>query len=348
MKAAVYHGPRNITVESVPAPEPGPADVVIKVDYCGICGSDVHSYKAGMYVNPGQVMGHEFVGRVAAAGRDVSGVREGDRVTGFAVGVCGECFWCRRGEFILCPKLFTDSTGYGRPGGFAEYVRIEDAALGQNLHLIPDGVEDRAAATTEPVSVAVGAVAAAGIGEGDSVVVLGAGMIGNACVQVARAMGAGRIGVVEVSPVRLEAARRHGADEMFDAREGDALTWAKDVFGTGPYHFYEGAMVDVVIEAAGVDATISQSFEMVRSGGTIVFVGLPESATPIDITKIVHKQPRIVGSLGGDFAASLDLLAAGRVTTGDLVPHTFPLDAAPEAFETQLRSGETVKVMVEM
>src|SRR5438309_364142 len=135
MMAAVYHGPRQIRVEPVPVPDVGPSDVLIAVRGCGICGSDVHSYKLGMYIAPGQIMGHEFMGVAARVGRDVQGVKEGDRVTGFSAGVCGQCYWCVRGQFFLCPDLFLKSTGYGRPGAFAEYVKIEGAIPGQTIHV---------------------------------------------------------------------------------------------------------------------------------------------------------------------------------------------------------------------
>ncbi len=347
MRAAVYHGPRKLSIESVPVPEVGHSDVLIKVRDCGICGSDLHSYKAGMYVSPGQIMGHEFMGTVAAVGDFVEGIDEGDRVTGFGIGVCGSCYWCARQQYILCPELFQNSTGYGLPGGFAEYVLIQNAVVGQSIHLIPDELDDETAATAEPVSVGVGAIDAAGVRPGDKVVVLGAGMIGNACMQAARAAGAEQVAVVDISPVRLEAAKSLGADEVFDARSGDALAWVKELWGVGRYHFNEGGMADVVIEAAGAPVTIQQAFEMVRSGGTIVFVGLPEEPAPFDVTKIVHKQPRMVGSLGGDFARALEMLASGRIKTKELITHRFPLEETPEAFEIQLRAEKAMKVMVQ-
>jgi 2-desacetyl-2-hydroxyethyl bacteriochlorophyllide A dehydrogenase len=346
MRAAVYHGPRDLGVETVPVPRVGPSDVLIEVRNCGICGSDVHSYKAGMYVEPGQIMGHEFMGVAAAVGENVEGVREGDRVTGFGLGVCGECRWCKEGQFVLCPELFRNSTGYGRPGGFAEYVLVENAMPGATIHRVPDELDDETAATAEPVSVGAGAVEAADVGPGDRVVVLGVGMIGNTCMQAAKAAGAESVAVVEVSPARLEIARETGADEVFDARGGDALEWVKELWGVGRYHFNEGGMADVVIEAAGVPRTIIQSFEMVRSSGAIVFVGLPEEPAPVDTTKLVHKQPRIFGVLGGDMGKAIELLRTGKVRTKPLVSHRFPLESAPEAFETQVRADEAVKVMV--
>jgi len=347
MRAAVYNGPRELSVETVPVPEVGPSDVLIRVRECGICGSDVHSYKAGMYIRPGQIMGHEFMGVADSVGENVEGIEVGDRVTGFSLGVCGDCYWCTRGQYILCPELFENSTGYGRPGAFAEYVLIENAAVGATVHRVPDELNDESAATVEPVSVGVGAVDAAVIRPGDRVMVLGAGMIGNACMQAAKAASAQEVAVVDISPVRLAAARRTGADAVFNASDGDALEWVKEMWGVGRYHFHEGGMADTVIEAAGVPQTIQQTFEMVRSGGSIVFVGLPEEPAPLDVTKIVHKQPRISGSLGGDLGKGLELLASGQIRTRDLISHRFSLEVAPEAFEAQLRAEEAIKVMVQ-
>jgi threonine dehydrogenase-like Zn-dependent dehydrogenase len=346
MRAAVYTAPRQLELHEVPIPEPGPADVLVRVHACGVCGSDVHTFKKGMYVQPGQIIGHEFVGEAVAVGPDVEGVTVGERVTGFTMGFCGTCFWCTRGEYGLCPEIFERSLGYGRPGAFADYTLIERAVPGVNLHKIPANVPDIVAATVEPVSIAVGTVEMAGVQPGDKVVVLGGGLIGNASLQVAKAAGAARVVLVEVSPSRLAAAEKAGADAVFDARTGSALEWVKSELGVGRYAFGEGAMADVVIEAAGAPSTVTDSFEMVRSGGTIAFVGLPEQPAPIDTTKIVHKRPKLIGVLGGDFARSIELLSSGQVDTAPLVTHTFGLDDVQTAFETQLQADEVMKVVV--
>ncbi|TQS46141.1 zinc-dependent alcohol dehydrogenase [Cryptosporangium phraense] len=348
MRAAVYEAPEKIVVHDLPVPNCGSHDVLVRVRACGVCGSDVHTYKKGMYVQPGQVVGHEFIGEAVVVGDQIEGIAVGDRVTGFTMGFCGKCFWCQRGQYGLCPEIFANSMGYGRPGAFADYVLIERAVLGASVHRVPDSVPVTAAATVEPVSVAVGTVTMAEVQPGDSVVVLGGGLIGNACLQVAKASGAGKVVLVEVSPSRLAAAEAAGADAVFDARTGDPLEWVKQEIGVGRYHFGEGGMADVVIEAAGAPQTIVQSFEMVRSGGTIAFVGLPENPAPIDTTKIVHKAPRIVGCLGGDFGRSIELLATEQVKTEPLVTHTFDLDDVDEAFRTQLRADDVMKVVVTM
>lgn len=346
MRAAVYRGPGDIRVEEVALPDLGPTDVLLRVVSCGICGSDLHSYQSGQFVESGQVLGHEFVGQVAAAGRDVLGIPEGVRATGFSIGICGECYWCQRAQYNLCPRLFRASTGYGLPGGFAEYVLIPSAQAGINVHLIPDSVSDEAAALTEPVSVAVGTISEARIHEGDSVVVLGGGAIGNACLQVAKASGAGKVVLVDISPLRLDAARAVGADAVFDASEGGALEWVQQQVGVGKFHFGEGAMADVVIEAAGSPITVAQSFDMVRSGGTIAFVALSSGPSLIETNRIVHKTPRIVGCLAGDFPRSIELIASGAVSTAPLITHRIGLEDITTAFETASDSSTAIKTLV--
>lgn len=348
MKAAVLKGVREIEIEDIPIPEIGPGDVLIKVSNCGICGSDIHSFTTGMYVEPGQVMGHEFTGIAWRVGEEVEGISEGDRVTGFSAGVCGECDACKRGQPLLCAALFENSTGYGRPGAFAEFVKIENAVPGATIHKLPDSIDNITAAMIEPVSVGVTAVAEANVKPGDRVVVLGAGMIGNACMQAAKAAGASEVLAIEVSTTRLNLARESGADDVFDARTGDALEWVIEKFGPAPYHYHVGGNADVVFEAAGVPVTIRQAFEMVRPGGTVCFVGLPEEAAPIDTTKIVHKMPHVLGSLGGDFVQAIERLSSGKIRANQLVTHRFPLSRIKEAFETQLNADETVKVMIDI
>jgi threonine dehydrogenase-like Zn-dependent dehydrogenase len=345
MRAAVYQAPRNISFEEVETPRVGPCDVLIRVTVCGICGSDVHSYKTGLYIQARQIMGHEFMGLVAAVGENVKGISIGDRVTGFSAGVCGRCRACDEGNHILCPDLFENSTGYGRPGAFAEYVKIENAALGANIHRLPEHLPDAIAATVEPVAVGLTAVAKSGVKRGDKVVVLGGGMIGNACLQAARRVGAEAL-MIEVSPMRLALAQESGADGVFDARSGDSLEWVIDRFGVSRYHFGRGGSADVVFEAAGSPITIRQSLEMVRPGGMICIVGLPEEAAPIDTTKIVHKLPTIIGSLGGDFGQAIDALASEEIRTSHLISHRFDLAEARQAFDTQLDSSSSFKVMI--
>nr|WP_263326636.1 alcohol dehydrogenase catalytic domain-containing protein [Neobacillus sp. Marseille-Q6967] len=347
MKAAIYYGPRDLRVESVQVPEIGPNDILLKVKYCGICGSDVHGYGTGLYIRKGQIMGHEFSGEVVKVGHNVQGIRVGERGTGFYAGVCGTCFWCKSHQYTLCPDLFKNSTGYGLPGAFAEYVKIPNAIPGVSFHHIPDEIDDMTAATIEPVSVSAYTVELCQPEPGDQVVVMGAGLIGNVVMQVFKASSVEKAIVTEVSDLRLQAAIQSGADTVINAAKENVVQRLKDITGVGPYHFNEGAMADIVVDAAGAPSAVEQSFEIVRSGGTIAFVGLPEKKAQIDTTKIVHKMPKVIGALGGNFISSISLLKEGKVKTRHLVTHTYPIENVQEAFETQMDPHKSVKVMIE-
>ena len=346
MRAAVYLEPGFMEIKEVPVPEVGLMDVLLKVKACGICGSDLHSYKLGFYVEPGQIMGHEFVGEVVEAGPAVSGVEVGQRAMGFSIGLCGVCYWCTSGNIANCPEVFKNSTGYGRPGAFAEYVKIENALLGLTLHPIPDEMSDEEAATLEPVSVAAFSVEMSGAKEGDKVAVLGAGLIGNVVMQILKDIPVEKVVVSELSPVRLRMARELGADAAVDAAGEDVLERMKEELGVGPYHFGEGAMADIVVDAAGGRDTFAQALEIVRSAGTVALVGLPEGDQVVNTTKIVHKSPRIVGCLGGNYPRAIELIREGRVKTKPLITHTFDLDEINEAFSIQADANESIKVLV--
>ena len=144
MKAAVYHAPGVIEVEEVEQPEVGPRDVLLRVSTVGICGSDLHVYRKGQYgAQRGRIMGHEFCGQAVEVGAEVQGVALGGRWTGYSVSYCGTCYWCRRGQVRLCPELFDNYSGFGKPGAMAEYVLIEDAKPGENLLASPRPAQRR-------------------------------------------------------------------------------------------------------------------------------------------------------------------------------------------------------------
>ncbi len=346
MKAAVFYKAGDMRVENVDIPEVGPNDVLMKVLACGICGSDVHSYKLGMYIQKGQIMGHEYVGEVVKVGENIKGIEAGERAFGTTIEFCMECYWCKHQLFAMCPNLFNACTGYGKPGAFAEYIKIENVMMGMNMFKIPDNVDDISAATIEPLSVSAHTVALTNPQEGDKVVILGAGLIGNGAMQIYKTHPIEKIVVTEVSDLRLEAAKKFGADVVIDAKTENVLERCKQEVGVGPYHFNVGAMADIVVEAAGAPSTIRDSLEIVRSAGTIAIVGLPEKEALIDTTKIVHKAPKILGAFGGDTVKAIELLKNKQVNTKDLVSHVFSLNDVKEAFEVQSDPSKSIKVMV--
>jgi (R,R)-butanediol dehydrogenase/meso-butanediol dehydrogenase/diacetyl reductase len=340
MKAAVFKGIGDVQVEDVPEPEAGPADVVVEVSACGICGSDLHTYQHGSFVEPGQVMGHEFSGRVIAAGDDVQGLTVGDRVTAVPIVPCGECPRCAEGRYNLCAVAWTTGIAYGRPGAFAERVRIPGSIPGENVFKLSDEVDDEAGATVEPLAVGVHAVRLAGSVEGATALVLGLGTIGQQVLQVLRAHGARRVIGMDLSQLRLDAARELGADAI-DGSPGaeQALAGALS----------EGEEIDIVFECSGVPALATAALDTVRAGGQIVVLALYDDPVTFNPTALVQKELRLQGSIAytsEDFAEAIELLRRGDARADTLITHREPLDDIGGAFRTQLSKDESLKVLV--
>lgn len=346
MKAAVYQAPGAVEVEDVAAPSVGPRDVLLRVKAVGICGSDLHVYRKGQYgAQRGRIMGHEFCGEAVEVGAEVEGVETGGRWTGYSVKYCGTCYWCRRGQVRLCPELFDNYTGFGKPGAMAEYVLIEDAKPGENLLRIPDELSDEVGAMAEPLGTALYALMRVKPQKGDTVVVIGAGMIGNLIVQALKALHEVRVIVTEVSEERAALARHVGADVVLDARRPDLLEAVRAETGEGRFAFGTSGMADIVIDAAAAPPTLNQALEFVRSKGTVGLVGSAEEPAPCRVDLIVHKDIRVVGIVGSVIGSGIDVLRSGRIDTDSLISHRFTLDQAAEAFRTAV-DPSSIKVMM--
>lgn len=340
MKAAVFRGIKEMAVEELETPRAGSDDIVIAVAACGICGSDLHTYLHGSFVQPGQVMGHEFVGRIVEAGAGVDGLAVGDRVTASPLVPCNECPRCAEGRYNLCPKAWTQGIAYGRPGAFAELVRIPGATPGGNVFPLESDVADEAGALVEPLAVAVHAVKLGEPISGMTALVLGLGTIGQQVVQALRARGAGRVIGVDISALRLEAARQLGA-EAIDGSEGlaQALTPA----------LRDGDEIDVVFECSGVPAVANAALEQIRAGGTIVVLALYDDPVTFNPTVLVQKEIRLQGSIaytGEDFSDAVRLIHAGKAQAAPLITQRHALDEISHAFEVQLDKDRSLKVLV--
>ncbi len=346
MKAAVYQRPGLIEVREVSTPEVGPRDVLLRTRTVGICGSDLHVYRKGLYgAQPGWIMGHEFCGEAVEVGADVSDATIGRRYTGFSVQFCGECFWCRSGQYRLCPHLFEHYTGFGERGAMAEYVLIKDARLDQNLFAIPASLSDDAAAVAEPLGTAAFALRRAKPADGDTIVVIGAGAIGNLLVQAIKSQVDAKVIVTEVSPHRAELALRVGADEVIDARRRDVIDAVRAATGQGRYAFGDSGMADIVFNAAAAPPTFAQSLDFVRSKGTVVLVGLAEEPATADVSLIAYKDIRVVGVMGSAIADGIQLLEQGGVDVDPLITHQFSLTDADRAFR-QAADPSSIKVLM--
>jgi len=344
MRAAVYRGPGRLTVEDVPMPDPGADDVVVKVHACGVCGSDLHGYRAGLWVEPGEIMGHEWAGELVARGANVQHLRVGDRV---AVGGGGGGLGGGGGG---------KSVGYGLPGAFAEYVRIPGAHVPGRVARIPDELSYDEAAALEPLRCGLHAAALADPQVNDWAVVLGAGMIGLSCMQALKLRGSCRTIVVDVSDRRLELARELGADVTLNGARDDVVARVKEITGEGHYRWgaqargrwSPGARADVVVEAAGTARTLMQALELVRHGGTVAQIALFEEEVAFDPTIVTQKQIRLQGCAGfglAPFEQAADLVRSGRVRLAPLITHRFPLERIGEALRLT-RSGNAGRVVL--
>lgn len=336
MAAARAEAPGRIVVEEVERPEPGPGDVVVAVEACGICGSDLHWYHDQMML-PVACPGHEIAGTVAMAGAG-SALREGDRVALEGIASCGACRYCRAGDYHYCPEI--GIVGMTIPGGYAEYVKLPAR------HCFPVGDMDAPlAALAEPLGVAVHGVRIAGLRIGQRVLVLGAGTIGLMAVVAARAGGAGEVLVTARRPQQKAAALALGADRVFDDGDEGALFEAA---GASP--------IDLVVESVGGTAsTLDTAVATCRPGGTICLLGVYTQSIPFPALFTVAKELTIKGSFvynragsRADFEVVVDLLRRHGARLGPtLVTHRFPLARIAEAFETAAdKTRGSIKVTI--
>lgn len=332
MKVAVLHGPRDLRVETAPAPEPRPGEVQVRVGLAGLCGTDYRIWTGDRPVRYPRVLGHELVGRVEGMGEGVGGFRPGDRVAIEPNYSCGACPLCREGNRNLC--LSRTAIGIDVDGGFAESVRVPARCCWP----APAGVADEDLLMTEPLAVVVRAVARGAVGPDACAAVVGAGTLGLLALQVLRGRGA-RVLVVSRSSRRFALARELGAAATHALTDGALEAAARAFSGR------EG--VDVVVETAGTADAVTDALSLVRPGGRVVLTGLPHEPTPVAFFSIVRREVTVTGSMiyQDEFAEAMRLVAAGIVRTRPLVTHEFGLDAIGSAFAAH-RQPDSIKVAI--
>lgn len=337
MLAAVLVEPRHLEVQRVEIPAIGRDEVLIRVTRTGICGTDVHIFN-GHYAADRLplIPGHEFCGTVAALGQDVRHLTEGQAVVADINIGCGACYWCRRNEILNCTSM--TQVGIGRDGAFAEYV-----ALPARLAIpVPDGMAPELQALVEPVACVVRAARKARVSFGQSVVVLGAGPIGNLHVQMLRLCGAAPIIVADLSEDRCRMAIEAGAD----AAISDPARLKAEVLART-----QGRGADVVIESVGSPRLYALAFDLIRRGGHVAFFGItgPGEAVPVDILRTVLEENSLKGSVAGigeDMHDALTLLAHGRFRTGAFTGASFKLEEIQTAFDTLAERPADLKTQI--
>ena len=347
MQAAVFEGIRTICVQTLPDPEPTPDDIIIRVKACGICGSDLHSYTAGAFVKPGQVMGHEFCGEIVEVGAHVKDMTVGERVTAMPFNACYACQACIRGETHLCYNISGQAIAYGLPGAFAEYLRIPQATLNRNVFKLPQQLSDLAGAMVEPLAVAVHAIRLANPDIAAKVVVIGAGLIGQCMIQALKARGVSLVVVSEVSEKRAVLARLAGADVVLNPVTGSIIEQVGEIIGFVPGR--RTAAADMVFDCAGVPAAFAQALRLVRPGGTLTITALYEEQVQFDLSRLVWSEVKLLGTFGyrNEFPQTIELLRTGKVELEQLVTDRFALAQISAGFERQLAKNQAMKVMIQ-
>lgn len=342
MRAAIYNGKESIEVKDVDTPKVGAGEVLVKVESCAICGTDIRIYFHGHHkIKPPHIMGHEVAGSVVETGEGVTESKKGDRIHMVTVVGCGECGLCRQGRPNLCQDL--KAMGYYYQGGFAEYILIPKEGVKQGILLpIPEKLSFDEATLAEPLSCCINGQDYLNISSEDTVLIVGAGPIGCMHAGLARLSGAVRVMLADISDERLSLSKKFGADTAINSSKEDLVKRVKDETG--------GRGADVVITACPSAQIQEQAFQMTAARGRIsLFGGLPGGSTITVESNIIHyKEISVYGvfaSTPEQYRRALALLACGKIKGGDLITHKFPLEKIQEALE-MAKSGKGLKVIV--
>jgi len=349
MKAAVYHGIKNIRIEEIETPACGKDEIRVKVNYCAICGTDVRIYFHGhKKVIPPAVIGHEITGVIDEIGSGVSysePLKKGDKVALVTSIGCGKCKMCGKGLYNLCPD--TKAIGYFYPGGYAEYVTVPAAAVKQNAVIkLPDNISLKEGALIEALSCAINGQGYLNIGKGDTVVIYGGGPIGLMHAVLAQASGAEKVIMADPAYERLEKfAKQFGGLVLLDPKK----VKIKDEV----LRLTEGYGADVVITACPAKQAQVEGLELLGSRGRIsMFGGLPKDDSFINIdSNIIHyKELSVFGSFASnrkDFMKAAELISQKKIEAGKFISKLLPLEKINEGIE-MVKAGDVLKCVIEI
>lgn len=346
MRAAVYRGNQRVMVEEIPTPEIGRGEILIRVEACGVCHTDLKKVEYGL-LPPPRVYGHETAGTVAKVGAEVTAYRPGDRVIVFHHIPCGTCFYCQRKLYAQCPvyKKVGVTAGFEPAGGgFSQYVRVMDWIVRGGVEIIPDGVSFEEASFVEPVNTCLKAVENSGASAGDVVLVTGQGPIGVIFTMLLSQRGC-RVLATDTIPARLALSKKAGAEASWDPRQTDVAGALREIT--------EGRGADLVFVATAVKGLVEQAIGWTRPGAKICLFAQTSDKERIELSGAsICVGERIVF---GSYSASVDLqkLSADLVFSGALpvkllISHRLPLANIEEAFALATNPTEnSLKIIVQ-
>jgi D-arabinitol dehydrogenase (NADP+) len=324
MKAIVYDAPRQFKYKEVPEPEIQSDDVLVRIDACGLCGTDLHIHEGEFAPNFPLIPGHEFTGEIVALGGSVKGLKQKQRVVGNSNESCGKCFYCMRGDFLLCLNL--RAYGVTQDGGFAQYLRIKADRI------FPIGnLTSREAVMVEPTACAVHGMEVLAMKPGSDVLLFGAGPTGQVLAQLLKLNGAGRLVIAAPPGPKLELAGRLAADEIVPMDRKNPDKHRNRLRELNPTGF------DYIVEATGSAFVCEDALQFVRRGGTLLVYGVyPETETvrfnPFDLFR---REITIKGSFAqiDAFPRALAYLESGKIKVNEIVTDEFALEDWPKVLE---------------
>ena len=344
-KGAFMRGTDHMILKDIPVPEVGRNEVLVSLEYVGICGSDVHYFHSGccgayqVDLSEDFMLGHECAGTVVEIGEDVKNLKVGDRVALEPGITCGTCEACKSGHYNLCPDVVFLATPPVQ-GCNEEYI-----AFPENMCFkLPDNVSTKEGALIEPLSVGFYAAEQGAVNTGDTVIILGAGCIGLVTLLACKAHGAGQIIVADLVVARLDKAMELGATAVINSGKEDIFKRVEELTG--------GRGFDVVFETAGSSVTIAQTPHFVRRGGTITLVGIsPQREISYDFAQIMDKEATIksVFRYKNIYPKAISAVSSGAIDVKSIVTHEFDLEHIQDAYEEAVNNKtDLVKAVVKV
>ena len=339
MRTAVWYSNNDIRIEERPVPKIGPGEALVRIEACGICGSDVMEWyrldRAPL------VLGHEVGGQIVEVGSEVEGWQAGDRATVAHHVPCNTCRYCLSGHHTVCRTLQTTNFD---PGGLSEYVRLPVINVDRGLFRLPDDVSYEMATFVEPLACVLRGLRKSGFQPGENVLIIGSGITGLLYVQLARALGAGRIITTDINEYRLGMANKLGADNVIKAT-ADLPSAVKKV--------NQGRLADRVIVCTGAESAVKSALNSVEKDGAVLFFAPagPGVAIPFSINDLFWRTDVTIttsyAASPADYQTSLDLIAAGTMPLKEMITHRLPLAETGEGFQLVAAAEDSIKVIVE-
>ena len=340
---AILVTPGTMKIQDAPMPEPKDDEVLLKVEYVGICGSDIHGFESGPFIPPKDPnqkigLGHECGGTVVGVGSKVKKIKVGDRVN-IEPGIpCGKCKFCLSGHYNICPDVDFLATQPNYRGALTNYITHPEALT----YKLPDNMDTMEGALVEPAAVGMHAAMEADVKPGKKIVILGAGCIGLMTLQACRVMGATEIVVVDMIEKRLDMAAKLGAMETINGGKEDTVARAKEILGD--------LGVDIVFETAGARATAAQTTKLVMRGGRIMIVGTVPGDTPVNFLSI-NREVKIqtVFRYANNYPMTIEAISSGRFDVKSMVTDIYDYKDVQRAFEESLsRKSEIIKGVIKI